>query len=233
MERVRGFLKEIKIEQATAPAWRTFAERAGFLLRDAFSGWRLPFILAFAVGLAVGGPVAWFAMGSAFLLVGAYVTQAHTRDWTIYYLEVFPAIAFVAAVGAKRIVRDIRRRAGASSETPLAPLAVGAFGVAALLLIVNDTIAARGTLGQLGARTRDFRAGVAQLAAKPNVVFVRYAERRNMHISLVANDGMLQRSPSWIVHDRGADNLRLMRSAPERAAFLYDEATNVFTRMVP
>lgn len=232
MQRVRGFLLEIKMEQASAPAWKTFAERAGFLLRDAFAGWRLPFVLAFAVGLVVGGPVAWFAFGSALLLVAGYATQAHTRDWTIYYLEVFPAVAFVAALGARRILAEVRRRASPGSG-PLAPMAMTAMSAAFLVLVAMDVLSARETLGRVGARTYEFRKGVAALEAKPNIVFVRYAERRNMHLSLVANDGDLARAESWIVHDRGAENAKLMAAAPGRAAFLYDEASNAFLRMVP
>jgi len=42
MQRVRGFLHDIKREQATAPVWRTFAERAGLLLRLVEDGVELP-----------------------------------------------------------------------------------------------------------------------------------------------------------------------------------------------
>jgi len=233
MERVRGFLRGIKVEQATAPVWRTFAERAGFLLRDAFAGWRLPFIFAFAMGLAVGGPLVWFAFGFVLLLVAGYVTQAHTRDWTIYYLEAFPVVAFIAAVGAKRVIDRIRRPqvggldGGARPGRP----ATRVLALAASVFVVSDIWSARETLGKVGARTVAFRAAVARLEQAPNIVFVRYAERRNMHLALVANAGELDLAPSWIVHDRGADNARLMALAPGRTAYLYDEASGAFTEM--
>ena len=69
------------------------------------------------------------------------------------------------------------------------------------------------------------------LPRAPNIVFVRYAERRSMHIALVANDGMLRDARSWIVHDRGADNAMLLRAAPGRAAYLFDETTGEFREM--
>ena len=36
---------------------------------------------------------------------------------------------------------------------------------------------------------------------------------------------MLQDAESWIVHDRGADDLRLFAAATGRTAYLFDEAT--------
>ena len=237
MERVREFLREIKTEQATAPALRTFAERMGFLLRDAFAGWRAPFVFAFAVGLTVAGATGWFAIASALLLVLGYVTQAHTRDWTIYYLEVFPALAFITALGTRRLAREVRARIRAGGAGAARPAgwraAVGAVGGVVAFAVYSDTIAARDTLARVSARTGAFRAGVATLQRKPNIVFVRYAERRNMHLSFVANDGDLEQAASWIVHDRGADNARLIAAAPKRTAYLYDEATSTFREIVP
>jgi hypothetical protein len=230
MERVRGFLREIKVEQATTPAWRTFAERTGFMLRDAFAGWRFPFIFALSVGLAIGGPLAWFVIGSTLLLVIAYVTQAHTRDWTVYYLEVFPCVAFVAALGARRILGEVRRRAAFMTGAN-APLALPSFAIAFALLIGLDMVAARDAVTRLGTVTNTFRAGVARLPTSSNVVFVRYAPSRGMHISLVANEGVLTSARDWIVHDLGAENLKLIDAAPNRTPYLYDEATNTFARM--
>ena len=84
---------------------------------------------------------------------------------------------------------------------------------------------------RLSEEPRAFRAAVRELPRTPNIVFVRYAERRSMHISLVANDGSLAESPSWIVHDRGDANGRLLRAAPTRAAYLFDEAAWSFTEV--
>jgi hypothetical protein len=229
MERVRGFLRDIKTEQASAPVWLTFTGRAGLLLRDAFDGWRLPFAVAFAFGLFTAGAVGWFVFGTSLLLVAGYLTQAHTADWSIYYLETYPAIAFVTALG----VRAIWRRVATDRGLTLPRWTFAALAIAAMVLIGYDLLGARHTLSRVAAHTRDFRAGVAALDERPNIVFVRYAEpsRRNMHISLVANDGDLEHAESWIVHDRGADDLRLMDAAPGRTPYLYDEAKNEFYRV--
>jgi len=236
MERVRAFLRDIKTEQATAPIGTTFGGRSGLLLRDAFAGWRIPFALAFVVGLVVAGSAGWFAIGTSLLLVVGYVTQAHTADWSIYYLEAYPAIAFVAALGVRAIGQAAARRFPLASQPtrtgwPLPSWAAAAIMVAACAGLAFDTITARDTLGRIASHTAAFRAGVEALPRKPNIVFVRYAEGRNMHLSLVANAGDLARAPSWIVHDRGAGNVRLMDLAPGRTAYLFDESRNSFYEM--
>ena len=80
MERVRGFLREIKVAQVTTPVWQAFAERARMVLGDAFGGWRKPFALAFVIGCVVAGSAGWFALGTSALLICGYLTQAHTAD---------------------------------------------------------------------------------------------------------------------------------------------------------
>ena len=226
MERVRMFLRSIKELQATLPPWTTALDRAQMLLRDSFGGWRLPFAFAFLLGLWFLGPLGWFALGSSFLLIVAYLSQAHTADWVVYYLEAMPAIAFTAAVGAARAAKGARI---ATQPMWLAP----ALGVLCAGLLVTDVAKARGTLAKISLEPRLFRERVSQLPKKPNVVFVRYSEQRSMHIALVANRGMLQDADSWIVHDRGADDLRLYALANGRTAYVFDELTGQFHEAKP
>jgi hypothetical protein len=228
MERVRGFLRDIKHDQAGAPAWRTFADRAGLLLRDAFDGWRLPFAAAFAVGLVTAGAAGWFAIGSDALLVLAYLAQAHTADWTVYYLEAMPAVAYVSALGVERFLAWPARRGATTRWSARLVLPLGA--VAAVLLAI-DVARARGVLARVSAQPRAFRAAVARLPRRPNIVFVRYAQRRNMHLALVANRGVLASADTWIVHDRGPENARLLATARGRTAYLLDERAGTFTEL--
>lgn len=235
MERVRLFLRQLKEDQVKAPAWRTFAERTGFLVRDAFAGWRLPFVVAFAAGIVMGGPVGWFAMGSVLLLVVAYVTQAHSRDWTVYYLEAFPVVAFLAAVGTRALLNGLIRRRPRQGEPARRALTFRVATIAAVgfgAVLTRDALVARRTLARVGAHTVEFHAGVAALPRAPRVVFVRYADRRNMHLSLVANRAPLAAADTWIVHDLGARNVEVMAMAPGRTAYLYDEASARFLEMV-
>jgi 4-amino-4-deoxy-L-arabinose transferase-like glycosyltransferase len=228
MERVRSFLRDIKHDQATAPVWLTAFNRAALLLRDSFGGWRLPFALAFLFGLGALGAEGRFALGTSALLIAAYLSQAHTPDWVVYYLETIPVIAFTAAVGTVRALARVRARLPAPPRW-LVPLAAAGFTA----LLASDVAGARAILARIAAEPRLFRAAVAALPKKPNIVFVRYDPRRNMHIALVQNRGMLPDAESWIVHDRGADDLRLYEASHGRAAYVFDEATGAFHEARP
>jgi hypothetical protein len=226
MERVRSFLRDIKRDQVVTPMWTTALDRALLLLRDAFGGWRLPFAFAFLLGLWALGAAGWFALGTSGLLIAAYLSQAHTSDWVVYYLEAMPAIAFTAAAGVARVLKGAQMAAAPKFVAPAAALIFAA-------LLARDVLLARDTLDKISAEPRRFRDDVAKLPKKPNIVFVRYAPRRSMHISLVDNRGMLQDADSWIVHDRGADDLRLLGLANGRTAYVFDEATGEFHEAKP
>lgn len=226
MERVRTFLHDIKKDQVVTPMWATAFARSSLLLRDSFGGWRLPFAFAFLLGLWAAGPAGWFALGTSGLLIAAYLSQAHTSDWVVYYLEAMPAIAFIAAVGVARALKSAQLQSAPRWATPVVALVFA-------VLLANDVSSARGTLGRISAEPRLFSAEVAKLPKKPNVVFVRYSPRRSMHVALVANRGMLPDADSWIVHDRGADDLRLYAAANGRTAYVFDEATGEFHEAKP
>ncbi len=219
MERARVFLRDsVKVVQVTDPSWKTATDRGWALLRDAFAGWRAPFAAAFIVGAFTAGAAGWFALGTSALLLVGYLSQAHTPDWTVYYLETMPVLAFIAAVGTAWIVRRTVR-------APLPAWAPAAAMIALMLLLTRDVFSARAVLDRIAVTPRAFRALIASLPKTPAIVFVKYAPRRSMHISLVDNAGMLVTAPTWVVHHRGTDDLQLMSAAPERTAYLFDEAT--------
>ena len=226
MERVRGFLRDIKENQVDTPVWATAFDRTQMVLRDAFGGWRLPFAFAFLLGLWFLGPTGWFALGTSGLLIGAYLSQAHTPDWVVYYLETTPVLAFTAAVGAARALKGVQPSGWPAWAAPAA-------GVAFAGLLASDVLSTRDTLGRISAEPRRFREEVAKLPKRPNIVFVRYSPRRSMHIALVENRGMLPDADSWIVHDRGADDLRLYALGNGRTAYVFDEATGEFHEAKP
>jgi hypothetical protein len=63
------------------------------------------------------------------------------------------------------------------------------------------------------------------------MVFVRYAPGHDEDNALVTNRPDLGSARFWLVHDLGEHNQLLMRQAPEREAFLYDESSREFTRL--
>ena len=80
---------------------------------------------------------------------------------------------------------------------------------------------------------RGFLASVDQVPAKRSIIFVRYSPRHDPHLSLIFNDPNLADAPHWFVYDRGADNARLLRAAPDRVPFLYDEESGVLQSYIP
>lgn len=226
MDRTRRFLKDVKVAQIDTPIWRSALLRTAAIFIDLFSGTRLPFMLTCLAGMFVVRGAARWALGSSLLLVVAHLAQAHTADWTVYYLEATPALAFASAVGAAALLRRFQPL-GAPRWTE------ALIAVALVFGIVQETVKARSARARLAQRTVEFREFVGKLPRSPNIVFVRYAMNRNMHLALVANDGILDSSPSWIVHDRGEENQRLLTLAPTRAAYLFDEAAGEFREVRP
>ena len=63
------------------------------------------------------------------------------------------------------------------------------------------------------------------------IVFVDYGQGHNPHFSLVRNVPDLSSAPIWIAYERGVDDLRLMRLAPDRRAYIYKADKAVLTRL--
>ena len=76
---------------------------------------------------------------------------------------------------------------------------------------------------------RTFRETLSKLPGQQAIVFVRYAPSHNPHRSVIANDADLVNARVWLVYDRGADNERLLRTAPNRVPYVFDEASGTIT----
>ena len=119
------------------------------------------------------------------------------------------------------------------------PRALRGAALATLLFAVAVTLTVPGTVARwrnaheiVSAEQQEFRDGVRALPDAKSVVFVRYAPGHDVHFPLVRNEGDLARARAWTVHDRGADNMRLMDAAPDRVAYLYDQGSHSFFRLV-
>jgi hypothetical protein len=78
-----------------------------------------------------------------------------------------------------------------------------------------------------------FRATLGQISAEKSIVFVRYGPKHILHYSLIDNQPDLARARVWTVYDRGTDDARLMAIAPDREAFLFDEASQALIPLSP
>ena len=74
---------------------------------------------------------------------------------------------------------------------------------------------------ELAARIPDERA----------LVFVRYAPDHHEDYALVRNPPGHEDARLWIVFDRGAENEGMIRRAPERRPWLFDESTWTLQRL--
>ena len=78
---------------------------------------------------------------------------------------------------------------------------------------------------------RDFRDLLRLAPGEHIMVFIRYAPNHSPHESLVTNSPDLNAARVWTVYDRGADNIRLIRFAPARTPYLFDDEHRVLVQL--
>jgi hypothetical protein len=66
-----------------------------------------------------------------------------------------------------------------------------------------------------------------------SIVFVDYGVNHDIHRSLVWNVPDLTAAKTWIAYERGPDDLRLMRIAPDRRAYIFRADEGRLTRLPP
>jgi hypothetical protein len=202
---------------AVAPA---LAARTHALGRDFLAGWRRVLAVFLMVGLLDLTAEVAVGLTTAGLLILAYLSYAHPPDWTLYYLELLPLPAFLAARGVWTCVnRVVKERAGLAVILLL--IAGAFFSVAGLRAARNMRI------GRMSYAER-FTREMDGLDTGKVLIFVRYGPHHIAHHSLVGNVPDLATAHAWVAYDQGAENRRLMALAPERSAYLYDEQTQTF-----
>jgi hypothetical protein len=74
---------------------------------------------------------------------------------------------------------------------------------------------------------------IVQRESARSIVFVDYGRKHDMHSSLIWNVADLATAPTWIAYERGPDDLRLMRLAPDRRAYIFRADEGRLTRLPP
>jgi len=213
-----SFYEEHRIHTPAALPTAVVA-RARMIGRDMWYDWRGGLAVIALVGL-VGAPLAlWVGLGSLTMQLLLYLLYAHPARWSLYYIEGLPVLAFATALGILRVL-ELGAHRTSSSRARLTVLAT------MLVLIVYPAVV---TLGQVRAQIATDHAYydtfLSALPEEPDtaVVFVRYAPSHNDGLSLVRNVPDMSSSRVWVVYDRGAENAQLLRLAPGRKAYLFDE----------
>jgi 4-amino-4-deoxy-L-arabinose transferase-like glycosyltransferase len=186
-----------------------------------------------ALALITTSVSVWLALGTTLLLVLAYLCVGHSPQWSVYYIEIQPVLAFVTALAWWRVASALssRRLSWPVRTIPATtPGAVVAVVASALLLMPYLTrmvpyVALEKIEGS--AYHRDFRSLLALAPSNHKMVFIRYAPGHSPHMSLVTNSPDLAKAPVWTVYDRGADNIRLIKLDPHRTPYLFDDEHRV------
>lgn len=194
-------------------------ERAFLVGYNEWRGWRIVLLPCALLALATLPALGWVAVGTAVSLLLIYLTYAHVPTWTVYYVEMQPALAFLTAWGLWRIVGATRWRGAL----------MGAVTLALVLDLAVQAAHWRRLLDGTHTHQRALEAVLARAPASPKIIFIRYAPDHQSNYSLVANEPLLDGAPTWLVHDRGSENPRLLAIAPGRIGFLYDEATRTLS----
>lgn len=209
---------------------RAYADRMRLLSRQFGFRWRKWLLVLAVVGLAVAPIPLWIAAGTGLLLTLAYLYFPHDPDWTLYYAEALPVVAALIALGGWRVLREYGRRTTPGVAAAPALLAAAAALALAIASVPHLAIARTIHTG----RSRYFQTFERRIAAIPDakaVVFIRYAPDHYLHWALIRSEPDPATARLWRVYDRGADNDRLLRAAPDRVPYLYDEATGQVYRL--
>ena len=197
-------------------------------------------LLIFATLGILASPVELgFMLATCVVLVLAYTTYAHGADWTVYYLETQPVCALLAAAGISVVLSAIGRRwrRPRADQSPRATgIELASCGMLALVLLAlqptRDAVQMVRHFKSIGDLPhRLFRQAVDSLPAARAIVFVRYAPGEGCQQNLIQNYPPMAAARTWIVNDRGSDDERLLRAAPDRTSYLFDVKERTMQRL--
>ena len=199
---------------------------------DLAGAWSHVAILLVVLGVITGPAALRFAAASVGLLFAAHLGYAHPPQWSLYYAEALPAGAAAVAAGAAILAARTSRYFAAQQPADRATTLLALATLLVLLSLPRTTEMTRLGLEVSREPLAAFATATAGISG-PSVVFVRYATDRPVRRSLVRNPPDYATARMWSVYDRGTDNARLLALAPERTAYLYDEASGSLARLDP
>ena len=230
MEAFDRLFRSIAREHRLSRLPQILEERLAVIGRDVWGGGRR-YLLAFAVLGTLGASAELlFALASTGVLVLVHLVYAHGPGWSVYYMEGHAALAFATACGLSGVLSGLSERFARSDRAARWAFAAVCVG-GVLLPALPQLWFARAAVQERLADQTAFRRALETIFNRKTVVFVRYSPAHDPHRELVSNDPDLATARAWVVHDRGARNEELMRLAPDRVAYLYDEARKSLVSM--
>jgi hypothetical protein len=243
LDSARTFLTEARRRHTLPALPATLGARAWHVTQDIFTGWRAPLLLFALLGILAMPAAGRFALiGSAALLV-AYSFHAHWPFWSVYYFEGYPAIVFASAVGVWALADWILERQVPWQRPDRRYAAMGfrmratLVALCAFMLIPATIVLPRYQAAWQRSITFQRRFAIAltlvEQESPRSIVFVDYGRNHNVHSSLVWNVPDLATAKTWIAYERGRDDLRLMRLAPDRRAYVFRADQGQLIRLPP
>jgi hypothetical protein len=240
LDRSRRELFEARRRHTVEALPRTLVSRWARSVTMVANGWRtglIPMMLLAVLVMPAPGVLA-FAMSVGLLI--AYAFHSHWPQWSQYYLEAAPGYVFALAAGiwalASWVIRgrsSLRQHMlwdGAEPRVAVAALVTAvALGIPGLLRL--PTTVARYQIEVAYQRRFGQALRLVNKEAHKAIVFVEYGPSHNAHFPLVRNVPDLARARTWIAYERGRDDLRLLRRAPDRRGYIYHADEGRLTRL--
>jgi len=228
MAALGGWSRDIHQDHVLSSLPRIFLQRIAGILAWCSEDWRLGIGTLIVLAALRGRGAERFGVITILLLVLAYLSFAHLPLWTLYYVEVFPILFFLAASELGRLLHVVGgTRVNPGPAWP-APVANAACAAAVLLLPfgVSDVIRVRSAVNLRNTFHRAARAAVDAIPPGRAIVFVRYPPSFDPHLGLTGNAPDFASAERWLVHDLGdARNAELCAAAPGRTPYRLDAAT--------
>jgi len=227
MEKFNDYARPMHAEHTAALLPHVLKARLLELRQGMWGDYYFLYLLAI-LGALVMPLAAAVALGTCLLVVIAYLWIAHQSYWVIYYLELFPVLAFLSALGLWQLVSFVATRSPArvARGRELGLPALVTCGALVLWLSPDALQSFSVWHVRLALAPRyheSFRQMVAKIPDPKAVVFVRYAPDADVHLSLTNNEPDPSTARVWAVHDLGDADLRLLQAAPDRRPYLYEE----------
>jgi hypothetical protein len=240
LDSVRTFLTEARRRHTLNALPATLRSRAWHVTLDIFTGWRSPLLLFAFLGVLAMPSAGVFALVTSVVLLLTYAFHAHWAFWTAYYVEGYPPIVFASAMGLWAFavwVIQARRPWTRLQHGATRDLRVRAATVASCVFLLIPAMIVLPRYRAAWQRTttyqRRFMTALAFIERESprSIVFVDYGRNHDVHASLIWNVPDPTTAKTWIAYERGPDDLRLMRLAPERKAYIFRADEGRVTRL--